>query len=126
MPGIDNCAKVVPSHRFDKALHEQLHWLEDSIVDLIVRIACNPYDEAVVHLCQLRPPDDYETFAYRSPKGFELYWDVELCQAHLPRTAGHADPSHRVESSTTKHFWCLAEPPYLLKSLRGIGAKTTI
>jgi hypothetical protein len=87
MPDIDDSAIVVPSLRFQEALQEELHWLEGAIVELIVRIASNPYDEAIVHLCQLRPPDDLETFVHRSPRGFEIYWDVELPGFHLPRTA---------------------------------------
>ena len=113
MPEIDNCAKVVPSRRFDKSLREDASWLEASIIELVVRIACNPYDEAIVHLCQLRPPDNFETFFYRSPRGFELYWDVELEEAHLPRTADMRIvlTELRVVEPSTSNTW-LNHPVY--------------
>ncbi len=75
----DDHVRVVPSRNFDKALHGHLHHLESSIIALIERIAKNPYEPDLVCHCQIMVGDaDPTSFAYHSPAGFELYWDVEV------------------------------------------------
>lgn len=75
---------VVPSTRFDRALHGPLSGLEEEIIECIIRISSNPYEPELVEHCQVGEGE----FAYHSPVGFELYWDVEVKATTQPFPAG--------------------------------------
>lgn len=84
MPESENYARAVPSKRFDQALHGPLSHLADLIVRCVSRIACNPYEPELVRHCEVSDG----VFAYHSPGGFELYWDVEVTPTTLAFPSG--------------------------------------
>jgi hypothetical protein len=88
MSDLEDTAAVVPSRSFDKALSAFAESLQQAVIGLIERISQNPYAGSLVQRCQLHPPNNYQTFQYRSPRGFLLSWDVHVAKTHVPFPAG--------------------------------------